>query len=353
MDDALVLKVAGQEFRGWEEIEIQQGLDALAGHFRISLTDRWAGQPDKWQIDAGSPCEIWLGADKLMTAYIDDGDYQIDAERRTIEITGREKTLDLVDCSAVNKPGTWKGRKLEQIAADLTKPFGIKATAVAATGEAFPNFTLQQGETVFEAIQRMTKQRGVLPVTTVDGDLEFRTPGDQRGGYGLTLGENLLSFGFKNDVAERFSEYLIKGYSDKATRGTKGHPASSSKDPGVPRYRPLVIVHDDKSTTAILKKRALWEASVRAAKCVSIKAKVQGWRADDGTPYRHDRLVRVKAESQGVDADLLIVGVAFMLGARGTTAELSLAPPEAYSLEPLPPPKGKSKGKGVKPVNWS
>ncbi len=38
---------------------------------------------------------------------------------------GRDKTGDLVDCSVVHSSGKWKGVRLEQVAADVCRPFGI------------------------------------------------------------------------------------------------------------------------------------------------------------------------------------------------------------------------------------
>ncbi len=356
MPDQLILKVGGTEFRGWQKAEVRQGINALCGSFQISLTDRWAGQPDQWQIEAGSPCEVWIDSDQLGTGYVGRARYKETSTKRTIEVEAREKTQDLVDCSAIRDPGSWTNRKLEQIATDLAQPFGISVTAVASTGEAFPKFALEQGETVFSAIQRMCQARGVLPVTTPTGDVQLINPGQVRAGYGLTLGQNIEEFDFDNDVSERFSDYIVKGYAGHKARGGGAHPKATAQDKGVVRYRPLLIVHDDQATPAVVDKRARWEASVRSARSQKVMATLPGWREPtSGELYRFDRVVAVSAERDGVDEDLLIGSVRYFIDEKkGRRTEVELMPTAAYSLEPVQGGKGKSRrGKGVAPLTKS
>lgn len=353
MAEQLVLKVDGQQYEGWQKVSVSQGLDALAGHFEIELSDRWSGQAEAWTIEAGSPCEIALGDDKLMTAYVDQARYRIDSDQLTITVSGREKTGDLIDCSAVHSPGSWTNRKLEQIAGDLAKPFGIKVKAIASTGAAFPKFALQQGETVSAALDRMTRQRGLLVVTTAEGDVEIRSPGKEAAGYSLKLGETLLWAEFNNDVSERFSDYLVKGYARTKVRAGGGQPKATAKDGGTPRYRPMVLVHDEQATIATVTARSKWEASVRAARAREVRAGVVGWRGPNGALFRADRLVPITALPIGVDDELLIAEVQFLLDEQGHRVELTLTPKEAFSPEPPPAPKGKTKGRGAKPLTKS
>ncbi len=334
MADQLILTVGGREYGGWKAVSLTRGIDALVGQFTISLSERWPGQPTSWGIEAGDECKVYLGADLVLTGYVDRVSYSIDPSRHPVQVSGMEKTEDLTDCSAVHTPASWKNRKLEQIAADLAKPFGIGVKAVASTGAAFPTFALQQGETVFEAIDRMAKLRGVLPVTTAAGDLELIQPGKTPAGYALQQGVNLETVSFDNDVADRFSEYLTKGYS----RDGKSRPKGTAKDAGVGRYRPMLIVSDDHSTTASLTDRAKYEASVRAGRGQQITAGVTGWRSRDGALYQPDRLVDVKAPIVGIDAQLLLYSVTWSLDERGRRSELKLSPKEAFSLEPIPAP---------------
>lgn len=332
-DNTVRLVVAGKAFAGWTEVEIERGLDALAGGFRLAFTETFPDQPEQWQIEPGDACEVWIGEDRVMTGWIDRREASASVGSHQLEVSGREKTSDLLDCSAVHAPGSWTNRRLEQIAAELAQPFGLTVTAVAPTGAVFRRFALQQGESVFDAIERMARQRGVLAVTTEAGDLEFRRPGSVQAGYRLVLGENLESITHTNDISDRFSAYHLKGQASDDSR-----PKAQAADPAVRRHRPLLIVNDDESSAATLTDRARWEATVRAAKAQAVTARVSGWRTPSGDLYRPDRVAPVSAGMLGLEASLLVVSVRYELSARGSRCQLGMAPPEAYSLLTIPEP---------------
>lgn len=369
-EDQITLKIGGQVFGGWTQIEVSRGLDQFTGSFRVALTERFPDHPEQWIIAPGQGAEVFIGADKVITGWIDEGEWSIDENSHAVSISGRDITGDLVDCSAVHKPGSWSGGTLEHIANELTAPFGIRVTADASTGATFKGgqvqpkgkgglpktkaskvgrFSVQQSETVYEALDRLAKQRAVLLTTNEDGDVELRRPGLTRASYGLVLGVNLKTISFTNDVKDRFSDYTVKGHpvgGDYVLDTASSAPSAKAKDPGVTRYRPLVILNEDTASGASLADRARWEASIRAGKARKATATVQGWRTPDGDIYRVDRLVRVQAPLVGVDADLLLAAVKFTQGLQGRTTELTLAPATAYQLIDQPAPKG-AKGKGV------
>lgn len=326
------LRVGGKIFTGWTGMTLSRGIDALVGHFSISLSDRWAGDPAQWGIEAGDACTLFIGADKMMTGWIDEAEIAIDPGRHPLTVSGMEKTVDLTDCSAIHSPGSWKKRRLEQIAGDLTAPFGIKVVAKASTGAVFDSFALQQGETVFAAIDRMARQRGVLPVTNVDGDLELISPGQTKAGYQLTLGDNIEAITFNNSVGDRFSDYVLKGYSADG----KSRPKATQKDAGVGRYRPLMIVHDDASTPENLKARALHEARTRAGRGQRVQITLSAWRDGDGAVYLPDRLAPVIAPRVGVADELLIYAVTYHRDESGTRCELTASGRDAFSQVPIP-----------------
>lgn len=334
-DEQTILKVGGKMFSGWTSVEVTRGIDALVGRFSIALTERWPGQPEEWGIEAGDACELFFGADKVMTGWIDEASYSLDPERHPVTVTGMERTGDLTDCSAIHVPGSWKRRKLEQIAGDLAKPFGISVKAIAPTGAAFAAFALQQGETVFEALDRMARQRGVLPVTTAEGDVELITPGKVSAGYTLEIGVSLEAVTFRNSLADRHSEYLLKGYSSDG----KSRPKATAKDAAVARYRPLLIIHDDDSAPGNLSDRAKHEATVRAGRGQQVVATVTGWRAANGQLYRPDRLAPIKAKAIGIDGELLVYSVTYRLDLKGQRTELALAPKEAFSQGVIQAPR--------------
>lgn len=347
MSDEVTLTIRGRRFEGWKKVSVERSLDTLCAGFELELTDRWNGQPERWEIEAGDACEVFIGPDKVVTGYVDAPTYAIDATSRGIQVRGRDRTADLVDCSAIHTPGSWKNRKLDQIVAELLKPFGLTVRALKPTGSPFEKVALQPGETVFELISRLCAQRGLLAISDEQGDLLLTTPGSASAGYSLDLGRNLEAVTFTNDVVDRFRDYHLKAHGP-AGQGAASRPKATASDSGVSRYRPLLIIGDDETSTAALAARAKWEATVRAAQGQQVQAVVSGWRDDSGSIYRIDRLVPVRAAPVGVNDTLLVAGVAFTMDETGSRTRLTLMRREAFSQQPVVAPA--RKGSAVAPL---
>lgn len=333
-DGVVDLKVKGGVFSGWESMEIKTGIEQIAGTFRLGVTERWAGQDTPTPIMPGFPCEVLLDGAPIITGYVDSTDPTYDESTHTVSIEGRDKTGDLVDCSAIHKSGQWKNRRLDQIAADICAPFGIKIVKLADVGAAFPSFNIQEGERAFEALDRMARMRAVLLVSDGLGSLIITRAGQQRIATELVEGVNIKRAKGKFDWKERFSHYVVKGQH----RGTDGESADAARGPSgkaddavIDRYRPLVVLAEDQGHIASLQQRAEWEKNVRIGRANRANITVQGWKHADGL-WRPNSLVRLRSPMLYADLDLLIAQVTYKLDSGGTTAELELCRPEAFDL---------------------
>src|SRR3546814_9154109 len=106
---------------------------------------------------------------------------------------------------------------------------------------------------------------------------------------------------------------------------TTSQARADSADAAVKRYRPLMIIADEQADTATLKKRAAWEATVRAGRSQTVTLTAQGWRDPAGAIWSPDLVVPVSASWLGIDADLLLVSVQYMLSAdEGSKTSLTL-----------------------------
>ncbi|MCH5770564.1 phage tail protein, partial [Salmonella enterica] len=79
-----------------------------------------------------------------------------------LNVSGRDKTGDLVDSSAIHGSGQWKRARLEQIVRDICKPFGIEVLVQTDTGDAIDSFSLDDGEKAFDAIDRAARAKAIL-----------------------------------------------------------------------------------------------------------------------------------------------------------------------------------------------
>ncbi|EPV9276039.1 phage baseplate assembly protein, partial [Salmonella enterica subsp. enterica serovar Newport] len=208
--ESVILTVDGKLWEGWTEMSVSRSLKAIAGEFDLSVTTRWSAAAPR-VIREGQPCTVRLGTDTVLTGYIDDFIPSYDAENVETRVMGRDKTGDLVDCSVVHSSGKWKGVRLEQVAADVCRPFGITVITETPTGEAFASVVLEQGETGFELLDRLAKQRGVLLTSDGAGNLIITRASSVRAGVSLVLGKNILAARGRFSWRERNSQYIIKG----------------------------------------------------------------------------------------------------------------------------------------------
>jgi prophage tail gpP-like protein len=363
MSDDLALFVNGKIYRGWTDISLTRAMDAIAGAFAISLTERWAGdgtvasQSTPWPILNGDKCRIELGGEAIVDGYVDQFRPSFSATDHTIEIQGRDKTGDLVDCSAFHQPDQWKNQDLLQIAKILCAPFGVTVRADVDVGPPFPTIKLQQGETVFAALDRLARFRKVLLAPDKAGGVVIARAGTTRSVTPLIQGVNILSASGSLDTTQRFSNYIVKGQTTKSTTDdgvAESHQESRVTDSDVPRYRPLVLMAESGSNP---QDRATWEANVRLGRSATAKITVRGWRqTEGGTLWAPNQLVAVKSAWLRMDGDMLIRQVTYKRnGSEGTLVELDLVSPQAFSPEPPDTTKEKgtaAKGKGDSTNIW-
>lgn len=356
MSDDLALYVNGRVYRGWTDIGVTRAMDAIAGAFAISLTERWAGdgrisaQEEPWPILNGDRCRIELGGEAVIDGYVDQFRPAFGANDHTIEIQGRDKTGDLVDCSAFHKPDQWKNLNLLQIAKILCAPFGVSVRAEVDVGAAFPTIKLQQGETVFAALDRLARFRKLLLAPDVAGGVVITRAGTSRAAVALIQGVNILEASGVLDTSQRFSNYIIKGQSTKSTTEdgvAESHQEATIGDSAITRYRPLVVMAESGANPT---DRAIWEANVRLGRSATAKITVQGWRQTPGGKlWAPNQLVAVKASWLRMAGDMLIRQVTYRRSeTEGTLADLDLVSPQAFSPEPPDKEKvEKQKGKNI------
>jgi prophage tail gpP-like protein len=334
----VILTVNGARYGGWTRVEIRSGIEQISSTFSLGLTERWSDRAEAWPIRQGDACTVAAGGEILITGYVDDVLPSFDNDNHGITVVGRDKTGDLVDCSAIAESGEFHGRDLLQIAEALVKPFKIKVSAETDLGAPLKRFSIQEGETVFEALERAARMRGVLLISDGLGNLVITRAGSGRVGTGLVQGDNILSGRATYSLRERYKNYICKGQAagfDTSTPEQNSGPRGEAADKNVGRYRPLLIVAEDLADSAGLKERALWEAAVRMGRSARPEITVQGWSHPAGL-WRPNRLVPVRCPYLKLDRDLLIVGVISIKDEDGTKAVLELCRPEGFALLPVP-----------------
>lgn len=334
----VALVIAGHAWLGWTALGIERALDQMAGSFELELTYRGDSSGAARTVKAGDRCEVVLGGDALITGYVDRVDRGVDAQQRTLRVTGRDAAADMVDCSAVHSPGSWSNAALATIASALAAPFGVNVRVTGDAGPPLKKFALQQGETAFAALERLARYRALIVTSDGRGGVMVGNPETGLRGGRIAYGVNLLGAEASSDHVERHSAYIIKGQSsgdDERNGKVVAQVKGEASDPALARYRPLLIIGEEQSTPAALKKRAEWEKTVRAARAETATVTVPGWFAGDsaasGSVWAPGMMAEIAAEPIGLSGDRLIERVRLTRDADGTRSELTLVPPGAWS----------------------
>lgn len=347
--DELVLEVGGQLWRGWTELSVSRSIEAVAGSFELTLTDLWeAGRRRRIDVHPGAACRILVegprGAEPLITGHVDEVAPAYDAGRHQVRISGRDAAGDLVDCSAVHAPsGEWQDSGLHAIATDLCRPFGIPVWMAVAAGPAFASFRIQEGETVWECLERACRMRQVLAISDGRGGIVITRPGQaRRSGHTLAgPGAPILRAEGSSSLRDRHSAYIVKGQgplADLVAAEDAAGAQGTASDPGVRRHRPLIVVAEDSAAEGALslEGRARFEAAVREGRSRRITLTLAGWRDAAGALWQPLTTLRLADEFLAVDAELLVAGVAFARDANaGSTATLTLTGRHAFDVLPL------------------
>ncbi len=347
------LKVDGKIFSGWTSVTVNRSIETMAGYFDLGVNVQTS--TDLSSLAPGKPFTLSIDGQTVITGYTDGRRRQMGADSMKITIAGRDKTADLIDCAAIYKGGQWKKRTLEQIARDLCQPYGVAVRWELTDAESaapFTSFTLDHSETVYEALGRAARARGVLITSNAAGDLVF-TRADESHSDRLVLGENLLSVDFDEDYRDRFSEYTVKGHGrsngkvgDTVDARTIASQKGTATDSEITRYRPMIILADSKIDAQSATARALREQRRRLAKSVTFEAQLDGWTRSNGQIWMPNILAEIDAAKFAIQTGPLLVSkVVLTLDDReGVKTTLTLAPRDGFLVPVEKDRKGKSSG---------
>lgn len=358
LDDTLKLVVDGREWAGWVAVRVTRGIERMPSDFAVTVTERYPGQPGI-NIQPGQPVRVLAGDDLLITGYVDDYAPSVDPAGHTVEITGRGKCQDLVDCSAM-----FNGMQLAEstalgIAQVVSKPFGVTVTAPDGPGEVITAFNSVLTETPFQIIERVIRYSGLLAFEGTDGNLVLAHAGTSEMASGFAEGVNCQAFKVRYSMAQRFSEITAVISAIDRIWQTGAHPpgaiglsqdndiftlhetdlmAHVARGERIGRYRPRLIISEQGSASLKLaEQRVKWEMARRYGRSQAVTVTCDSWRDSAGKLWEPNTLARLHLPSVKLpDKTWLISEVTFSKDAeRGTVADVTLMPKNAFLPEPL------------------
>ncbi len=344
------LTVNQKEYAGWKTARVTRSIESISGSFELSVSEKWANQDIPWPIAEEDECTLKIDDTVLITGYVDRRTISYDATDHSLTVSGRDRTGALVDCSALLDKWEFKNVQVQTLAARVCDPLDIRVTVQARLGQAeFPKvakLSIDPGDSSFEVIEKACRLAGVLPVSDGVGGLLLTRAGTARAATALVEGQNILAATADFDCSTRYRHYLVLGQ-HKGTDEFSGAPAATikgtSEDLNVRRIaRSLVIRPEGNVTSELAKRRAQWEAAIRAGRADSVMVTVQGWTQSNGVLWPINALVPLRSPMLGIDGDMLITEATYSIDEGGTTTTLTLKSPNSFAPEPV---VAKTKGK--------
>lgn len=330
------LKVNGMIYGGWKNVRITRSIEQMAGTFELEISDRWPGQLKRTPIKPGEMCQVLLNGQPVITGRIDTVMIDYDSQKHSIRVGGRDKTGILVDCSAAYLSGQWRNVHIEQIAKNLLSQYDIKVETFGLEGiRPFRSYSIHEGESIFECLERAARMIGVLLTSNPDGDLVITRAMSDGEGLVLIEGGNIKAARAEFSWKDRYSEYIVKGYGRLFGDGDHVHsaPVHAIGDPAISHFRRLIVLAENHSDNASLKVRAEWECNVRRGRGCRGSITVQGWENKFGLWYPNTIVSVTSPLIYLAESKMLIVGCSYTLDDQGgSLTELAIARPESFQL---------------------
>lgn len=343
-DDAkITVVVNGAAYEGWLQSEVERSLETLAGTFSIPVTLTPGNPPN---IKRQDKVEVRIGNRTVITGYVLAAEPFYRRGECGMRVMGRDRTGDLVNCTAIHQGGQWRNATVGEIIFDLIKPFGLGMVVDVDLGARIRDFKLSHGETVLDAVSRVARLRGILVTTTTDnelstghggGEIWLTKAGKTRFKGAIVRGRNVIAMDSIGSDEQRHSQYFVYGQCNTvadfdAAKGLK----ASSKDEEIKRYLPLVINADGNTTQAELQAQADHTMRVRRGHSMGFRYTVEGWTFQ-GEPWPLNQRVVIKDDVAGLDGvEWLICSVKQTCDLKeGDVTELVVRPIEAYDTVPL------------------
>jgi prophage tail gpP-like protein len=341
-DNTVSLVISGKAYTGWKSVSIRRALDAIAGTFTVSLSDRWAIDQKPLEIVPEASCVLYVGKDTLITGYIDEIAGTESSKTHEMTISGRDKTKDLVDCSVKDCEYEFVKVPILSVVEAICQPYNLLVNCERSLlNVRVDKFSIQPGERCFEAIDRACRSVGVLPTSNPNGEVVLTRAGSTIQSTDLVYDENVKSYQYRYSTVDRFSTYKVfsqKSGNDNSDPEANAQILGEATDPSISRGRTIMLsgVHGTDRPTADI--RAKWEAAVRAGRSGHLVLTVQGWRDNQGAIWDVNKIVDVYVHRWGLNYDPMLISEVELNLSRdsGTTSVITVCRQDAFLCEPLP-----------------
>ncbi|GAN96900.1 hypothetical protein Geu3261_0126_003 [Komagataeibacter europaeus NBRC 3261] len=221
----MTVLVNGKPLVEYTEAECGRDLMDIAGSFRVSYFPRASlggfgpatpvsptAIAEASRITEHDAVEVRVHGQTVLKGSVDDVQIRVDGDQFQAAISGRDVTGDMVDCHAnPTGPGEYRQITLANLVQSIASPFGIAVTTDVDIGAPFTLVALEPAETAMAAIERHSRQRGILVTSDGVGGIVLTTSGRTRAPDALRLPGNVHAMEARVSSRGLFSDVWVKG----------------------------------------------------------------------------------------------------------------------------------------------
>lgn len=345
MKEIVTLYLGENVWRGWTSVKVTRGLRDAASAFALEIYHKNIDTLAALELQPDMSVELYTrpedtddSADELlMTGYLTEDEHTKNDQGIRLRLQGKSDTHALVKNSVQHPTGIFRNQTVRAIAETLALPYNIAVVVETDTGDPIPLFRLEHGEKVFDALERLGRERGLMITDDAGGRLIFCRASQIRTEaihYGITP---VKEWRHRRSSEDRYTQYRVIGQNASNAQqfgATSANCSGQAADAGwTERDHTLTILADRLATPAVCKARAEFEAAIRSGKSTELVVSPWGWRTSAGNLWIPNRISHIRNEERGLDDDYLISSVEYTIDSAGTWSALTLSPPSAFTPE--------------------
>ena len=335
------------EWEGFTSTSIKKDADSLSGTFNISLTPY--ANKDKIiiaPIFTGNKIELYINDKPVINGYIDDVNISYTDISHSISISGRDKSMDLIDSSVVRNLSINAPYSLNKMVNAVLKNIGleneIKVLNEVGNIQYEENFETERGANLWQSLNKYLQKKSIYATTDYNGNIVLfqGNRGDTNISLFNTLDRptNIKSANFTDSYKQRFNKISVISQSPSIFSfgefANQGGEKYSIKDNNIRASRQLEFVPKVSLTSEECLDLAKFERNIRKIKGQTYSCVVQGFeQTKNGKLWEPLYLVEVEDIFMDINDNLLIKSVEFTQDIEGgSLTTLGLVSKDAYTL---------------------
>jgi prophage tail gpP-like protein len=317
-----------------ESIRIRRTMDTPADGWscRIEWTPGQDVNIDKIVLPYTYPlAQVYIGNNLVISGNLYSVAPEQSKDGLTITMEGFSFAADILD-STMPTPYEQENITLEDRANQLLQHIGIKAVFEGGEDEKFDRVTGDVTDKIFDHLNSLASQRGLLISSTPEGNLLFTKPSTAAPVGTIKSGDPLpIGWGAKFDGRKLFNQ--IKAIGESPGNVTK---SATVTDKNIPRSR-FMTYKADNTKKGDIEQAARWKRAKQFADALTLPYPVTGFYAPNGELWKENTLVTVVSPEIFIPNGFtfLIRQVEYTLEKSGRSATLSLVPPSVYTTEEI------------------